>query len=312
MRQLRQEIDRSAPTGATVLIRGESGVGKELVARAIHFGSQRRDKPFVCMNCAALSESLLESELFGHEKGSFTGATERKSGKFEQANAGTLFLDEVGEMSTAIQAKFLRALEGHPFERVGGGTPIQVDVRVVAATNANLEKAVEKGQFRKDLYFRLHVVQIAVQPLRARRSDIPLLASFFLDRFARKTDRPAKSFSAAALEILTNYDWPGNVRELQNAVERAVILSTGEQVTDADIQLSTLGFTESGEIAQPPSYSFREQSLGELEQSHILATLEQTNWNKSKAAQILQIERSTLDRKLKRYQVSRPKQNPST
>ena len=307
MAALREEIARAAPTGATVLIRGESGVGKELVARAIHFGSPRRNESFICMNCAALSESLLESELFGHEKGAFTGATDRKFGKFEQAHNGTIFLDEVGEMSTSVQAKFLRVLEGHPFERIGGGTPIQANVRVVAATNTDLEAAVKSGRFRKDLYFRLHVVEIAVDPLRDRLGDLPLLANYFLERFSRKSDSPVKRFSESALDALMSYDWPGNVRELQNAVERAAILSAGLQVAKSDIQLSALGSSESLETLGTRSGDYRQVSLETVEQEHILATLERTKWNKSKAAQILKIERSTLDRKLKRYQVSRPR-----
>jgi transcriptional regulator with GAF, ATPase, and Fis domain/pSer/pThr/pTyr-binding forkhead associated (FHA) protein len=306
MQQLRERIARIAPTGATTLVRGESGVGKELVARAIHYSSGRRDAPFVCMNCAALSESLLESELFGHEKGSFTGATDRKIGKFEQAHTGTLFLDEVGEMSLAVQAKFLRALEGHPFERVGGRTPIQADVRVVAATNRDLESAVEEGTFRKDLYYRLHVVELRIAPLREHRTDIPLLAHHFLERFARKTNRPVKRFSSGALDLLITCDWPGNVRELQNAIERAVILCPGETITDDDIQLSDLTRDRSASLREVVSSDYREISLEILEQEHILATLERTEWNKSRAAQILGIERSTLDRKLKRYEVSRP------
>lgn len=309
MQQLRENIARIAPTDAMTLVRGESGVGKELVARAVHFSSGRRDRPFVCMNCAALSESLLESELFGHEKGSFTGATQRKIGKFEQATGGTVFLDEVGEMSLSIQAKFLRVLEGHPFERVGGGKPIQVDVRVVAATNRDLESAVEDGTFRKDLYFRLHVVEMRIAPLREHRSDIPLLANFFLDRVARKTGRPVKRFAPDALDMLMTYDWPGNVRELQNAIERAVILCSGEIVHKDDIQFSALGsMREAYETTSGPA-GYREVSLEIIEQEHILATLERTSWNKSKAAQILGIERSTLDRKLKRYDVRRPKPN---
>ena len=305
MQQLQESIARIAPTNATVLIRGESGVGKELVARAIHFGSSRRGGPFVCMNCAALSESLLESELFGHEKGSFTGATARKAGKFEQAHKGTLFLDEVGEMSLAIQAKFLRVLEGHSFERVGGSTPIEVDVRVVAATNRELEEAVKSGTFRKDLYFRLQVVELLVEPLRERRSDISLLANYFLERFARKADRPTKRFTRAALESLTNYHWPGNIRELQNAVERAAILGRSDVLDVSDIQLSGLGLPDS-RSGPPAATRYREVSLDTLEQEHILATLDRTDWNKSRAAQILGIERSTLDRKLKRYRVNRP------
>jgi Nif-specific regulatory protein len=305
---LKNKIARIAPTDAIVLIRGESGVGKELVARAIHFTSRRRNGAFVCLNCAALTESLLESELFGHEKGSFTGATSRKIGKFEQAHKGTLFLDEVGEMGPGIQAKFLRVLEGHPFERVGGNTPIQVDVRVVAATNRNLEQAVEAGGFRKDLYFRLHVVELVVDPLRDRLDDAEVLARHFLQGFSAKTGRNVKDFTPAALDKLIAYDWPGNVRELQNAVERAVILCTGELVGAGDIQLSGLGGGDEHRSAANLSAggSPGDITLEALEQQHILAVLDRANWNKSQAAQVLGIERSTLDRKLKRYQVSRP------
>jgi transcriptional regulator with GAF, ATPase, and Fis domain/pSer/pThr/pTyr-binding forkhead associated (FHA) protein len=304
---LKSKIGRIAPTDATVLIRGESGVGKELVARAIHFTSRRRNGSFVCMNCAALTESLLESELFGHEKGSFTGATSRKIGKFEQAHKGTLFLDEVGEMGPSIQAKFLRVLEGHPFERVGGNTPIQVDVRVVAATNRDLERAVETGTFRKDLYFRLHVVELVVDPLRDRLDDVEVLARYFLLGFAAKTGRTVKDFTPAAVEKLAAYDWPGNVRELQNTVERAVILCTAELVGATDIQVSGLGGGEEPRVsAKSGPLGFGDVSLELLEQQHILGVLDRTNWNKSHAAQILGIERSTLDRKLKRYHVSRP------
>ena len=318
MQGLKQRIARIAPTDSTVLIRGESGVGKELVARAIHLSSRRRQGPFVCMNCAALTESLLESELFGHEKGSFTGATTRKLGKFEQAHRGTLFLDEVGEMSGAIQAKFLRVLEGHPFERVGGASPVLVDVRVVAATNRDLEQAVDSGQFRKDLYFRLQVVELHVEPLRDHPADIPLLSEHFLQRFARKSGRSIRGFTPAALAKLTGYDWPGNVRELQNTIERSVVLCLGEMVDASDISLSGLGHFAEVSAPRPVAVSSvpsaasgageggAEVSLEALEQRHILGVLERTNWNKSQAAQILGIERSTLDRKLKRYRVSRP------
>jgi len=308
IQEMKNKIARIAPTDAIVLIRGESGVGKELVARAIHFTSRRRNGSFVCMNCAALTESLLESELFGHEKGSFTGATSRKIGKFEQAHKGTLFLDEVGEMGPGIQAKFLRVLEGHPFERVGGNTPIQVDVRVVAATNRNLEQAVESGAFRKDLYFRLHVVELVVDPLRDRVDDVEVLARHFLQGFAGKSGRAVKDFTPAAVEKMKAYDWPGNVRELQNSVERAVILCTGELVGAGDIQLSGLGGGDEQRAAVQASATggLGDITLEALEQQHILAVLDRANWNKSQAAQILGIERSTLDRKLKRYQVSRP------
>jgi len=308
MAALKQKIGRIAPTDSTALIRGESGVGKELVARAIHLSSRRKNGPFVCMNCAALTETLLESELFGHEKGSFTGATARKIGKFEQAHRGTLFLDEVGEMGLGIQAKFLRVLEGHPFERVGGAMPVTVDVRVVAATNRDLESAVEQGQFRKDLYFRLQVVELFVEPLRQHPGDIPLLAEHFLKRFTLKTGREITGFSLAAMERLMAYDWPGNVRELQNTIERAVVLCTGSQVEADEIQLSGLGGGEPArmESSAAGNSPFGDISLEMLEQQHILGVLDRTNWNKSQAAQILGIERSTLDRKLKRYRVSRP------
>ncbi|MBS0203914.1 MAG: sigma 54-interacting transcriptional regulator [Planctomycetes bacterium] len=307
IRRLREKILRVAPTGATVLIRGESGVGKELVARAIHEHSGRTSGPFITMNCAALSESLLESELFGHEKGSFTGAISRKVGKFEQAHQGTLFLDEVGEMSPAIQAKFLRVLEGHPFERVGGGIEVRVDVRVVAATNRDLERSVEAGTFRKDLYFRLQVMELFVEPLRDRRSDIAILANHFVERFAKKSGRPVHSLSPAAVTALVNYPWPGNVRELQNTIERAVILCSGDTLGPADIQLSALGAGDLRIIDDKSRAAFRPVSVDIIEQEHILATLEWTKWNKSQAAHILGIERSTLDRKLKKYEVERPR-----
>ncbi|MBD3674825.1 MAG: sigma 54-interacting transcriptional regulator [Planctomycetaceae bacterium] len=303
---LREQIKRIAPTEATVLIRGESGVGKELVARGIHEHSNRQGKPFITMNCAALSETLLESELFGHERGSFTGAIGRKIGKFEQADGGTLFLDEVGEMGAAIQAKFLRVLEGHPFERVGGSERIDVDVRVVAATNRDLETAVNENTFRKDLYFRLHVVQINVPSLRERLEDIPLLANYFLARAASRTSQELKTLSDDAIRTLMKYHWPGNIRELQNTVERTVILTRGQEIQAEDIQLSALEMPKELLSVPEPVVTNPEQSLEEIEQQHILSVLEETGWNKSKSAQILGIERSTLDRKLKKYNVSRP------
>src|SRR4029077_19327831 len=230
MNQVAREIARAAPSRATVLIRGESGVGKELVARAVHFSSPRRKSPFGCLNCAALSESLLESELFGHEKGAFTGATERKVGKFEAADKGTLMLDEIGEMSPKIQAKFLRVLEGHPFERVGGSEAIKVDVRVIAATNRDLEKDVAEGMFRRDLYFRLHVLEIFVPALRKRPEDIPELAHYFFHKYNLETGRRLRGFTPRAMEQMVRYRWPGNVRELKNVVERAIVLAAGDHV----------------------------------------------------------------------------------
>jgi len=296
------QIARVAETRATVLIRGESGVGKELVARAIHDASPRRDGAFVCLNCAALTETLLESELFGHEKGSFTGATERMIGKFEAADEGTIFLDEIGEMAAGTQAKFLRVLEGQAFERVGGNTPIKVDVRVVAATNRPLEEAVRSGQFRRDLFFRLQVVQLDVPPLRDRIEDVARLAEHFLRRFVRETGRKIRGLTPAAIEKLKSHRWPGNVRELRNVIERAVALGVGSQIDVGDIWLSELdaGITVVDGIAP-----FRPTSLEEVEKRHILETLRHTDWNKSQAATHLGIERSTLDRKIKSYDLKR-------
>lgn len=307
------EIARAAPSRATVLIRGESGVGKELVARAVHFSSPRRKGPFVCLNCAALSESLLESELFGHEKGAFTGATDRKVGKFEAAHTGTLMLDEIGEMSPSIQAKFLRVLEGHAFERVGGNKAIKVDVRVIAATNRDLEQQVAEGAFRRDLYFRLHVLEIIVPPLRKRPADIPVLAEFFLERFNAETGRKLTGYSSRAIEAMLSYRWPGNVREMKNVVERAVVLTRGDVVDVDDLVLSTLKTSGDTEAEHPMSKggAYEAVPLAEVERRHILATLKSTGWNKSKSAGILGIERSTLDRKIRRYELSAHKPEPS-
>jgi Nif-specific regulatory protein len=279
------------------------GVGKELVARAIHYSSPRREGPFVCLNCAAISETLLESELFGHEKGAFTGATDKKIGKFEAADHGTIFLDEIGEMTFNTQAKLLRVLEGHPFERVGGSTPIRVDVRVVAATNQPLEKALQEGTFRRDLYYRLQVVEIRVPPLRERKGDVPILAGHFLKRFVRETGRKIRDFTPAALKKMQEHTWPGNVRELRNVVERAVALGKGPLLDAPDIWLSSLEAGVLSAEAVVPAYE--ELPLDEVEKRHILRTLEHTDWNKSQAAAILNIERSTLDRKIKAYELKR-------
>jgi transcriptional regulator with GAF, ATPase, and Fis domain len=303
MEAVEQQIGRVASTNATVLIRGESGVGKELVARALHNSSPRKEAPFVCLNCAAITETLLESELFGHEKGAFTGATDKKIGKFEAAHRGTIFLDEIGEMAVNTQAKLLRILEGHPFERVGGSVPIKVDVRVVAATNQPLEKSLQEGKFRRDLFFRLQVIEIRVPPLRDRVSDIPVLAEHFLKRFVRETARKIRGFTPAALQKMAQYHWPGNVRELRNVVERSVALGHGPMLDAGDIWLSSLEL--SGPAPLQNSDKFEPISLEELEKRHILKTLEHTDWNKSQAAGILSIERSTLDRKIKAYQLKR-------
>ena len=314
MERITQEIARAAPSRATVLIRGESGVGKELVARAVHFSSPRSEGPFVCLNCAALSESLLESERFGHEKGAFTGATDRKIGKFEAASGGTLMLDEIGEMSPSIQAKFLRVLEGSPFERVGGNKAIKVDVRVIAATNRDLEQQVAEGAFRRDLYFRLHVLEILVPSLRKRPEDIPVLAEFFLDRYNTETGRRINGFSPRAMEAMASYRWPGNVREMKNVVERAVVLCRGDLVDVEDLVLSTLKTSGDTEAGQTPNAggAYEPVPLSEMERRHILATLKSTGWNKSRSAGILGIERSTLDRKIRRYELTVEKPAAST
>jgi Nif-specific regulatory protein len=299
IKSLHEQISRVAPTTATVLIRGESGAGKELVARAIHYSSQRSEGPFICLNCAAITETLLESELFGHERGAFTGATEKKIGKFEAADHGTILLDEIGEMAYNTQAKLLRVLEGHPFERVGGSTPIRVDARVVAATNQPLEQNIKEGKFRRDLFYRLQVVDIQVAPLRERRADVPMLAEHFLRRFGRETGRKIRGFTPAALRKMTEYDWPGNVRELKNVVERAVALARSPLLDVTDILLSSLELP--GASAAARAEGFQPISLEELEKRHIIETLRHTDWNKSQAATILRIERSTLDRKIKSY-----------
>ena len=303
MQRLRDQVQRIGPTQATVLLRGESGAGKEVVARAIHQCSAHANGPFVPLNCAALTATLLESELFGHEKGAFTGATERKIGKFEQSHTGTIMLDELGEMSMEIQAKFLRVLEGKPFERVGGSKPIQVDVRVIAATNKDLEQAVKEGQFRSDLYFRLRVIELRVPSLRERTEDIMQIATHFLDQFRARSGHGPTGFSQRAQAAMLAYHWPGNVRELRNSVERAYVLATGALAEPEDLALSHLeipGISFPQTQSPPVSSVYRERTLEDVEQEHIAATLEFTGGQKNRAAAILGIERSTLDRKLKR------------
>ncbi len=302
--ELLKLVARAAESKATALIRGESGVGKELVARAIHFGGARREKPLVCLNCAALSESLLESELFGHEKGAFTGAVDRKIGKFEAADKGTLFLDEIAEMQPGLQAKFLRVLEGQPFERVGGNKPIEVDVRVIAATNRDLEKEVEAGRFRRDLFFRLHVLEIPVPPLRERGGDVLLLAEHFLNLFALQMKQRFTGFSDEAVELLRRYRWPGNVRELKNVIERAVLVGTPPTILPDDLLFSAIPTpTDTHRIAEPDASAapLPLQTIEEAERDLIRRTIEYYDWNKSKSAKSLGIDRSTLDRKLAKY-----------
>jgi len=292
MQRIFELIETVAKSNATVLIVGESGTGKELVARAIHSQSPRREKPFVAVSCAALPESLLESELFGHEKGSFTGAMAQRKGKFEFANKGTLFLDEIGDMSPNVQVHLLRVLEEKEFTRVGGNELIKVDVRVITATNKDLRKAVERGEFREDLYYRLNVVTIEVPPLRERREDIPLLAQHFLKKSALENQKKISGFSPEASKFLLSYDWPGNVRELENAIERAVILAKNTLITIHDLPRPESAVAH----LTPP-----QKELDEVVKNHIAEVLSQTGGNYSQAARILGISRMTLYHKVKEF-----------
>ncbi len=299
MQTLWEMIVQVAPTEATVLITGDSGTGKELVASALHYKSLRKNGPFIKVNCAALSESLLESELFGHEKGAFTGADRRREGCFVQAQSGTLFLDEIGETTPAMQAKLLRVLQEHELQRVGGQEVITVDVRIVTATNRNLEAEVRAGRFREDLYYRLNVVALDMPSLCDREGDIPLLADFFLRKFAKRNKREVKGITPECMDVLNRYPWPGNVRELENAIERGVILMRGEYLDVDGLPLSVqrwAGMNPEEEIEQPAT-------LREAEKVLILKTLEDTKGNRSAAARRLQITRKTLLNKLKKYGV---------
>jgi two-component system, NtrC family, nitrogen regulation response regulator NtrX len=302
IRQLQRQIAIAAPTSGWVLISGENGTGKELVARAIHQQSQRRERAFVEVNCAAIPDDLIESELFGHEKGSFTGAVALRKGKFDLAHQGTLFLDEIGDMSLKTQAKVLRILQERKFERVGGHRTIEVDVRVIAATNKDLEDEIRKGNFREDLFYRLNVLPFHVPTLRERRDDIPRLAAHYLELFCRKEGREAKSFSAEAEEALLGYDWPGNVRELKNIIERLVIM-----VADSVIELRHLptAIHRKRQLVKLPigaveTATFRE-AKEEFEKDFILQKLEENDWNISKTAEAIDIERSNLHRKIKSF-----------
>ena len=295
MRQLLSMVSAIAPSEATVLITGESGTGKEVAARLIHANSNRRKGPYVAVNCAALSEALLESELFGHEKGAFTGAEKRREGRFLAADKGTIFLDEVGEIPLAMQVKLLRVIQERELQRVGGDQTIKVDVRILAATNRDLKQEVEEGRFRQDLYYRLNVVALQLPPLRERKEDIPLLAMHFLKMFAEKNSKAVKGFTPAAMDRLLKYSWPGNVRELENAVERAVVLLIGEYVSERELPPS---LTDEGDNGKPPKRDFGNMTLEEIERMAVLDTLEQVGGNKSEAARRLGINRKTLLAKL--------------
>jgi len=300
MKKLLEVMAMVAPSEATVLITGESGTGKELIARSLHFNSLRRDKALVVVNCAAIAETLLESELFGHEKGAFTGADRRREGRFMQADGGTIFLDEIGETTSTMQAKLLRVLQEMEIQRVGGEETITVDVRIIAATNRDLEADVAEGRFREDLFYRLNVMNLAVPPLRERAEDIPLLAQHFLEKFALKNRKTVKGIVPLAMNMLINYDWPGNVRELENAVERAVILLTGEHISEKQLPLNiTRHYSEPEAAAAPPTDGTR--SLEDIEKAAVLATLNASGGNKAEAARRLGITRKTLHNKLKHY-----------
>jgi two-component system response regulator HydG len=299
MTRLIETMVQVAPSEATVLITGESGTGKEMIAGAIHFNSLRKIGPFVKINCAAITETLLESELFGHEKGAFTGAEKRKEGKFRQAERGTIFLDEVSEMSPAMQVKLLRVLQEREITRVGGDEVIKVDVRVIAATNKDLMREIEARRFRDDLYYRLNVVTLNVPPLRERREDIPLIATHFLTVFAKKNSKSIKGFTPQAMDRLIKYDWPGNVRELMNAVERAVVLSRSEYLDEEAFTLVLQ--TGQQEAVIPVQIGASEPSLESVERETVLKALETAGGNKSEAARRLGITRRTLHLKLKKY-----------
>lgn len=299
MAKLMETVARVAPSDATVLLTGESGTGKELIAGAIHFNSPRKEGPFVKINCAAITETLLESELFGHEKGSFTGANRRKEGKFRQADEGSLFLDEISEMSLAMQSKLLRVLQELEITRVGGEEVIKVDVRVIAATNKDLLQEIEAGRFREDLFYRLNVITLNVSSLRERKEDIPLLAQHFLGIFAEKNHKEIKGFTPHAMDRLLKYEWPGNVRELINTVERGVILSRSEYLDEHDISLIVKDADEVSLRGEMPG----NLPLEEVEKVAILKTLELVEGNKSEAARRLGITRKTLHKKLRKYQV---------
>ncbi|GFO68263.1 sigma-54-dependent Fis family transcriptional regulator [Geomonas limicola] len=306
MQRLKEQIEMVAPTNASVLITGENGTGKELVARSVHYLSQRRDKPFIEINCAAIPEELIESELFGHERGAFTGAVSQKKGKFDLADGGTLFLDEIGDMSLKTQAKVLRILQEKKFERVGGTRTLEVDVRVVAATNKHLEEEIRNGAFREDLYYRLNVVPFKVPALRERRDDIPLLAEYFLNAYCNREGRELKRIVPDAMEALRRYDWPGNVRELKNIVERLVIMTSGGTITVnhlPDYFRGEPGGREAGggRLDSVLELSSLREAREEFEKEFIIQKLEEHDWNVSRTAEAIELERSNLHRKIKSY-----------
>lgn len=306
MREVLELVSRAAPSKSTVLITGESGTGKELIARAIHSASPRKDAPFVSINCMALAPGVLESELFGHEKGSFTGATAMRKGRFETANKGTLFLDEIGELTQDLQVKLLRVLQERTLERVGGADQIEVDIRVVAATNKDLQKAVENGDFREDLYYRLNVVSVELPPLRERREDIPFLANHFLEKYTEENGKQINGFTAQAMDYMSAYEWPGNVRQLQNVIERCVVLAGSESI-DAEDLPSEIKDEESqfkSAVDLLPTKLDLGVTLEKIEAAVIRRALVRSNFVQVKAAELLGVSKSLLQYKLKKYKLT--------
>jgi DNA-binding NtrC family response regulator len=304
MKEVFRTIEKVSRSNATVLILGETGVGKELVAEALHRNSSRADRPFVKMNCAALHESLLESELFGHERGAFTGADRQRTGRFELANEGTLFLDEIGNMTPSTQTKVLRVLQEREFERLGGSRTVKVDVRLVAATNKNLEDAIQRGEFREDLYYRLNVVNVTVPPLRERKEDIIPLASHFIDRFAKELNKDVRGLEPAAVRALKRHTWPGNIRELENTIERAVLMAEGRFLQEDDVNLGASGRSSADNVSSlnlrlPPTGI----ALDELERQAILEALRISNWVQKDAAKFLGISSRVMNYKVAKYEI---------
>jgi transcriptional regulator with PAS, ATPase and Fis domain len=309
MRKVFQLVERVADTDSTILLNGETGTGKGLVAKAIHQSSYRRNKPFVQINCGAIPENLLESELFGHVRGAFTGATAPKKGKFEQADGGTIFLDEIGDMSPDLQVKVLRALEEREFEPVGGCKTIKVDVRVIAATHRDLKQQVKDGSFREDLYYRLYVIPIQIAPLRARKADIPLLADYFMSKFNLDKHMAVEGIATQALSMMIEYEWPGNVRELRNVMERLVVIKGEGEISAADLpeEIRTVE-----NILDLPAIEFSDEGIclntavNEFEKNLIYKSLEKSQWVKKKAAKLLHLKRTTLVEKIKRHELEQP------
>ncbi len=307
MRQVRDLILRAAPTDSTVLIQGESGVGKELIARALHYGSLRAPKPFVAVNCGALTETLLESELFGHMRGSFTGAMADKVGLVECAHTGTLFLDEVSEMSPQLQVKVLRLIEEKEFKPVGSVTTKHVDVRFVTATNRDLETAIQKGEFRKDLFYRVNVIPIHIPPLRERRDDIPILAEFFLEKYAKEMKREGKRFAPEVKDAMSRHPWPGNIRELENAVQRAMALSDGDVITVKDLLETAQPPSDLRAVASSTAHALEaegldlDQTMAEIETGYLKRALEMSKGNYTKSAQLLKMSLRSFRYKLQKY-----------